>query len=84
MNTRLIVEAWENRQRIVVSLALKPTTQRMIVGQLRVYARNHTPSRALWAYDHLIRRRYLLDDVDAPPLRRNVQRALNRGEHDHP
>ena len=39
--------------------------------------------RALWEYDHILRTLYLLDYVDSPPLRRNVQRALNRGENDH-
>jgi TnpA family transposase len=31
----------------------------------------------------MIRSLYLLDYVDSPPLRRNVQRALNRGENNH-
>ena len=31
----------------------------------------------------MIRSLYLLDYVDSPPLRRNVQRALNRGENYH-
>jgi hypothetical protein len=33
--------------------------------------------------DNCIRSRYLLDYVDSPPLRKNVQRALNRGENYH-
>jgi Tn3 transposase DDE domain len=37
----------------------------------------------LWAYDHIIGSLYLLDYIDSPPLRRNVQRALNRGENYH-
>jgi hypothetical protein len=35
------------------------------------------------ANDAIIRSLYLLDYVDSPPLRRNVQRALNRGENYH-
>ena len=34
INTRLIIEEWENLQRIFVSLALKTTTQSIIVGKL--------------------------------------------------
>jgi TnpA family transposase len=83
INTRLIVEEWENLQRIFVSLALKTTTQSIIVGKLSAYARKNKTRRALWEYDHMIRSLYLLDYVDSPPLRRNVQRALNRGENDH-
>ena len=83
LNTRLIVEEWENLQRIFVSLALKTTTQHIIVGKLSAYARKNKTRRALWEYDNIIRSLYLLDYVDSPPLRRNVQRALNRGENYH-
>jgi hypothetical protein len=37
----------------------------------------------LWELDNLYRSRYLLNYVDSLPLRRNVQRALNRGESYH-
>jgi Tn3 transposase DDE domain len=47
------------------------------------YARRNKTRRALWEYDHILRSLYLLDYVDSPPLRRNVQRALNRGENYH-
>ena len=83
IKTRLIVEEWEQMQRILVSLALKTTTQSMIVGKLSAYARRNKTRRALWEYDNIIRSLYLLDYIDSPPLRRNVQRALNRGENYH-
>ena len=83
INTSLIVEEWENMQRLFLSLALKTTTQSIIVGKLSAYARKNKTRRALWEYDHMIRSLYLLDYVDSPPLRRNVQRALNRGENYH-
>ncbi len=79
----LIVEEWENIQRIIVSLALKTTTQNIIIGKLSTYARKNKTRRALWEYDNIIRSLYLLDYVDSPPLRRNVQKALNRGENYH-
>jgi TnpA family transposase len=71
INTDLIVAEWENIQRIMVSLALKTTTQSIIVGKLSAYARKNRTRRALWEY------------IDSPPLRRNVQRALTRGENYH-
>lgn len=37
----------------------------------------------MWEYDNIIRSLYLLDYVDSPSLRRNVQQALNRGENYH-
>lgn len=80
---RLIIEEWPNLQRIFVSLALKTTTQSIIVGKLNAYARKNKTRRALWEYDHIIRSIYLLDYIDVPPLRQHVQRALNRGENYH-
>jgi hypothetical protein len=83
INTRFIVEAWEQMQRIFVSLARKTTTQSIIVGKCSAYTRKNKTRRALWEYNNIIRSLYLLDYIDSPPLRRNVQRALNRGENYH-
>jgi TnpA family transposase len=79
----LIIDEWENIQRIMVSLALKTTTQHIIVGKLSAYARKNKTRRALWEYDNIIRSLYRLDYIDSPPLRRNVQRAMNRRESYH-
>jgi len=83
INTDLIVEEWENIQRIMVSLAVKETTQSIIVGKLSAYVRKNKTRRALWEYDNILKSLYLLDYVDSLPLRQNVQRALNRGESYH-
>ena len=83
LNTELIVEEWDNMQRIMVSLALKTTTQHIIVRKLSAFALKNKTRRALWEYDHMIRSLYLLDYIDSPPLRQHVQRALNRGESYH-
>ena len=83
LNTQLIIEEWENIQRIVVSLALKTTTQSILVGKLSAHARRNKTRRALWEYDHIIRSLYLLDYIDSLELRQNVQHALNRGENYH-
>ncbi len=79
----LIVEKWDNIQRIMVSLALKTTTQSIIVGKLSTHTRKNRTRRALWEYDNIIRNLYLLDYIDSLTLRQNVQRALNRGENYH-
>jgi TnpA family transposase len=83
LRPELIIEEWENIQRIMVSLALKTTTQSTIVRQLSACARKNKTRRALWEYDNIFRSLYLLDYIDSPPLRRNVQQALNRGESYH-
>jgi TnpA family transposase len=83
LNTRLIIEEWDNIKRIAVSLALKTTRQSIIVGKLSAHARKNKTKRALWEYDNLIRSLYLLDYIDSSVLRRNVEKALNRGENYH-
>jgi len=83
LNTDLIVEEWDNLQRIFVSLALKTTTQSIIVHKLNSYARKNKTRQALWEYDNIMSSLYLLDFVDSPLLRKNVQTALNRGESYH-
>jgi TnpA family transposase len=83
IHTDLIVAEWENIQRIILSLALKTTTQSIIVGKLSAHTRKNKTQRALWEYDNIIKSLYLLDYIDSLPLRQNVQRALNRGENYH-
>ena len=55
----------------------------MIVSKLSTYRRQNRTKQALWEFDHIIRSLYLLDYVDSPLLRRNVHKALNRGEAYH-
>jgi TnpA family transposase len=83
INTKLIMAEWDNIQRIMVSLALKTTSQSIIVSKLSAYARRNKTRRALWEYDNIIKSLYLIDYIDSVPLRQNVQRALNRGESYH-
>lgn len=56
---RLIETEWENMQRILLSLALKTTTQFIIVGKLSAYARKNRTKRALWEYDNIVGSLYL-------------------------
>jgi TnpA family transposase len=50
---------------------------------LSAYARKNRTKKALWELDNIYRSLYLLNYVDSVMLRRNVQRALNRGESYH-
>ena len=83
INEELIIKEWDNIRRIIASLALKSTSQAVIIGKLSAYARKNSTKRALWEYDNIIRSLYLLDYIDSAPLRRHVQKALNRGESYH-
>ena len=67
----------------MLSLGLKTTTQSVIVSKLSAYRRNNRTKQALWEFDNIIKSLYLLDYIDSPALRRNVQKALNRGESYH-
>jgi TnpA family transposase len=78
-----IISEWDNVQRLMVSLALKNTTQHLVISKLHGYTRQHKTRRALEEYDHIIHSLYLLNYLDSLSLRHNVQRALNRGESYH-
>ncbi len=82
-NTKLILAEEDNIKHIFASLATKVTSQSVIIGKLSSYARKNRTKKALWELDNLYRSRYLLSYVDSLRLRRNVQRALNRGESYH-
>ena len=83
VNTKLILAEEDNIKHIFASLATKVTSQSVIIGKLSSYARKNRTKKALWELDNLYRSRYLLSYVDSLRLRRNVQRALNRGESYH-
>jgi hypothetical protein len=77
------VRHWDDLQRIFASLAQKTTTQRILISKLSAAKRRNPMLLALWEYDHIYESAYLLDYVESPRLRRNVQKALNRGEQYH-
>ena len=79
----LIVREWPNIQRIVASLMQKDVTQATVVRKLSSYTRQNETKKALWEMDNILRTKYLLDFIDGPALRQNVQKALNRGESYH-
>jgi len=61
----------------------KVTSQSVIIGKLSAYARKNRTKKALWELDNIQRSSYLLAYIDSLTMRRNVQRALNRGESYH-
>lgn len=81
INTDLIVKEWDNIKRIMVSLALKTTTQNVIVRKLSSYTQKNQTKRALWEYDNIIKSLYFLEYVDSLSLRQNVQKSLNYREN---
>jgi TnpA family transposase len=83
INRSLLHDEWDNVQRIMASLALKSTTQSTIIRKLSAYSRTNKTKQALWEYDNIVRTEYILRYLNSRQLRRNVQKALNRGESYH-
>jgi len=67
----------------MVSLVVKSTTQSTIVRKLSSYTKKNRTKRALWELDNIISSLHALNYIDSPELRRNTQRAINRGESYH-
>jgi hypothetical protein len=53
------------------------------VRKLSSYTRQNETKKAMWELENMLRTKYLLDFIDDPALRQNVQKALNRGESYH-
>jgi len=83
VNKKLIIEEWDNIQRIFVSLATQESTQATIVRKLSSHKRYSRVKTALWEYDSIFRSLHLLEFIDDPILRSQIRKALNRVEAYH-
>jgi TnpA family transposase len=83
-NKQLIIQEWpDNILRIIVSLALKTTTQSTIIRKLSSHLRKNRTKKAMWEFDNIIKSIDILKYIDSLEARQNVQKALNRGEAYH-
>ncbi len=78
-----IISEWDKVLRILVSLALKQTTQANIVRKLSTTKSTSPTLKALIGLDEIIMTDYLLGYIDDKEQRSVVQRSLNRGESYH-
>ena len=83
LKRKLIVDEWNNQKRIFLSLALRTTTQSTIVRKLSSYKRQNRTKLALWEFDNIIKSIYVLKYIDSEIMRKDVQKAINRGEAYH-
>jgi len=84
VNKDLIIKEWDNNTlRILASLAMKETTQAIMVRKLSSYKLKNPTLQALIEFDKIIMSLYMLDYIDDPVMRSNVYRSLNRGEALH-
>lgn len=82
-NKKIIKKEWDNIQRIIASLLIGETSQHLIVSKLSSHKRKNKTKEALWEYDRILMSIYLLKFINDPRIRKNVRRALNRGEAYH-
>jgi TnpA family transposase len=84
INRQLIIQEWpDNMLRILVSLALKTTTQSTIIRKLSSHVRKNRTKKAMWEFDNIIKSIDKLKYIDSLAVRQGVQKALNRGEAYH-
>ena len=83
INKKLIKKEWDNIQRVIASLLLGETSQHLIVSKLSSHKRKNKTKEALWEYDKILMSIYMLKFIDDMLIRKNVRRALNRGEAYH-
>jgi len=83
VKTQRIIEEAGNILRIMASLALKTTTQSIIVRKLSSHAKKNKTQKAIRELNDIVYSIYILKYVDDLLLRHGVQRALNRNESYH-
>lgn len=83
IDKKAIKAEWDNIQRMIASLLLGEVSQHLIVSKLSSHKRKNKTKEALWEYDKILMSIYMLKFIDDPVIRRNVRRALNRGEAYH-
>ncbi len=77
----LIIEEWDNFQRILASLGMKTTTQSTIIKKLSSTKRNNKIKRAIVEYDNIVETYHKLRYIDDPIYQKQINTVLNRGEH---
>ena len=80
---QFILDEADNIFRIMASLALKTSTQSIIVKKLSSHSRKSKTLKAICELNNIINSIYILKYINDLLLRQGVQRALNRGESYH-
>ena len=77
----IIIEEWDNFQRILASLGMKTTTQSTIIKKLSSTKRNNQTKKAIVEYDNIVETYHKLRYIDDPVFQKQINTVLNRGEH---
>lgn len=80
-NEQLIQDEWDMIQRIIASLAKKTTAQSIIIKKLSSFKRNNRVKKAIAEYNAVVETYHKLQYIDNPRFQKQINTALNRGEH---
>lgn len=80
VDENLIIEEWDNIQRLLASLLTGETSPNIIIRKLSSNNYTSRTKKAFAAYSGILRSIYLLKCIQTPALRRSTLIALNRGE----
>jgi len=79
----LIVEEWDNIQRIYHTLITGSTRPSVIIKKLAARANRSRTKKAFWEFNNIIKSIHVLRCIDDEKIRRGINKALNRGEGYH-
>lgn len=80
INTRLILEHWDELLRLAGSLKLGLVTASLMLGKLQTLPRKNMLARALQEYGRLVKTGFILSFLESEEYRHRIERQLNKGE----
>jgi TnpA family transposase len=83
VDTRLILEMWDEMLRLAGSLPLGWVTASLVIQKLQASPRKSELAKALQEYGRLIKTRHILGWYESEEKRRWANRQLNKGESVH-
>ena len=83
VNKKLIKKRWKKLIPILVSLLSHETSQENIIKKLSSHEYKNEIKDALWELNHILKSIHILKYIDDPIYRRDIRKALNRGEAYH-
>ena len=80
INTKIIAENYDDVLRLAHSIKQGTVSASLIMGKLGSYARQNSLSTALREMGRIEKTIFILDYISSKPLRRKINRGLNKGE----
>lgn len=80
INRKVILENWDDILRFMATMMTGRATASQLFKRLSSYAIDHPLYRAMKEFGRIIKSDFILDYLDSPSLRQNIQKQLNRVE----